>query len=110
MFNELIETVKANSITFHLWNEYIIDLEIAFDYIYAEKSPNWNMHISAFAEMLCYSFAYDHQNYSHWGPVHVAEMLLLPETTPEVNTKFHEGEDAVECSENTSFKKSEEDV
>ena len=51
--------------TFYLWNEYIIDVEIVFDYIYAEKAPNWNMHISEFAEMLCYAFAFDHQNYSH---------------------------------------------
>ena len=64
MFNEFIETRKAHSMTFHLRNEYIIDVKIAFEYICAEKAPNWNMHISAFAEMLCYAFAYDHQNYS----------------------------------------------
>ena len=61
------------------------------------------MHISAFAEMLCYAFAYDHQNYSRWGPVYITEMLLLPETAPEVNTKFQEGEHVVKRSENTSF-------
>ena len=38
MLNEFIETGKAHSMTFHLWNEYIIDA----DYIYAEKAPNWN--------------------------------------------------------------------
>ena len=30
-------------------------------------------------------------------------MLLLPETIPEVNTKFQEGEHVVKRSENTSF-------
>ena len=30
MFNEFIQTGKAHSMTFHLWNEYIIDVEIAF--------------------------------------------------------------------------------
>ena len=44
-----------------------------------------------------------HQNYSRWGPVYIAEMLLLPETAPEVNTKFQEGEHVVKRSENTSF-------
>ena len=61
------------------------------------------MHISAFAEMLCYAFAYDHQNYSRWGPVYIAEMLLLPETAPEVNTKFQEREHVVKRSEISSF-------
>ena len=61
------------------------------------------MHISSFAEMLCYAFAYDQQNYFPWGPICTAEMLLLPETPPEVNTKFQEGEYVVKCSENTSF-------
>ena len=32
MFNEFIETGKTHSMTVHLWNEYIIDVEIAFDY------------------------------------------------------------------------------
>ena len=103
MFNEFIETGKADSMTFHLWNEYIINAEITFNYIYAEKAPNWNMHLSAFAEMLCYAFAYDHRNYSRWGPVYIAGMLLLSETAPEVNTKFQEGEHVVKHSENTSF-------
>ena len=68
MFNEFTGTGKAHSMTFYLWNEYIIDVEIAFEYIYVEKALNWNMHISAFTEMLCcYAFAYDHQNYSCWG-------------------------------------------
>ena len=53
------------------------------------------MHISVFAEMLCHAFAYDHQNYSRWGPVYIAEILLLTETAPEVNTKFQEREHVV---------------
>ena len=61
------------------------------------------MHISAFTEMLRYEFAYDYQNYSRWGPVYIAEMLLPQETAPEVNTKFQEGEHVVKHSENTSF-------
>ena len=103
ILNEFIETGKVHSMIFHLWNEYIIDIEIAFDYIYVEKAPNWNTHISAFAEMLWYAFTYDHQNYSCRGPVYIAEMLLLPETAPEVMTKFQKGEHAVKRSENTSF-------
>ena len=61
------------------------------------------MQILALAEMLWYAFAYDHQNYSCWGPVYIAGMFLLPETAPEVNTKFQEGEHVVKRSENTSF-------
>ena len=54
-------------------------------------------------KMLCCTFTYDHQNYYCWDPVYIAEMLLLPETTPEVNTKFQEGEHVVKRSENTSY-------
>ena len=67
------------------------------------RLQNWNTYISVFAEMLWYAFAYDHQNYSCWGPAYIAEMLLLPKTAPEVMTKFQEGEHAVKRSENTSF-------
>ena len=64
---------------------------------------NWNMRISAFAEILCYAFAFDYQKYSRWGQAYIAEILLLPESAPEVNTKFQEGEHVVKRSENTSF-------
>ena len=35
--------------------------------------------------------------------VYTAEMFLLPETAPEVNTKLQEGEHVVKRSENTYF-------
>ena len=99
MFDKVIETGIAHSMKFHLWNEYIIDVEIAFDYIYVEKAPNWNMHISALLKCCVMHLHMTIKIILACGPVYIAEMWLLPETAPEVNTKFQEGEHVVKRSE-----------
>ena len=98
MLIEFIGTGKAHSITFHLCNEYIIDVETAFDYIYAEKAPK-----CIFQHLLkCRVCIRPSKLLTLGSSIHCG-MLLLPEAAPEVNTKFQEGEHVVKCSENTSF-------
>ena len=101
MFNKFIETGKVHSMTFHSWNQYTIDVEIAFDYIYAVNAPDWYMRISAFAKILCYAFAYDHQNYSHWGQYTLWKCCCYQKLHHRcMNTTFQEGDHLVKRSEN----------
>ena len=49
-----------------------------------------------------YAFAYDCNNYASWGPVYIAEMLLLPQTAPDVHEVLEAGKRVVTRS-NGSF-------
>ena len=70
-FKQFITDGKKASHTFHLWTQYIEDVQIALDYITAEKIPNWLQHFQRFADICRYAFAYDRQNYARWGPVYM---------------------------------------
>ena len=93
-YQPLLETVndqgRLHSLTFNLWLHYIEDIQLAKDYIAAERVPSWSQHLRCFIEILCYAFAYDCHNYAGWGPVYIAEMLLH-QTAPDVHEAFKEG-------------------
>ena len=38
---------------FHLWLQYIEEIELAIDYIAAERVPSWSQHFRCFVEILC---------------------------------------------------------
>ena len=66
----------------------------------AEQIPNWNQ---CFADILCYAFAYDRQNYARWGPVYLFEMFLLSHTAPIVYEQFMNGNHVVRRSISSTF-------
>ena len=41
--------------------------------------------------MLPWLFALNHTNYAHWIPVHLRDMCLLPQISPDVATEFEQG-------------------
>ena len=102
-FQVFVKEGQKSSDTFSLWNQYIEDMQIALDYIAAEKIPNWTQHLQAFAESCSFAFAYDRQNYTRWGPVYHAEICRLPETAPVVHGEFERGKHVVTRSAGSSF-------
>ena len=102
-FRQFITHGKKASHTFHLWTQYIEDVQIALDYIAAEKIPNLLKHIQCFADICRYAFAYDRQNYARWDPVYLAEMHLLKETAPEIHAEFERGKHVVTRSTKSRF-------
>jgi len=88
----------SKSATFAFWREYIVMIEILLQFIRAERSGNWTMHLAAVTEMLPYFFAYDHVNYSRWAMVYLADMKLLPTTAPLVHRQFLEGNFSIKRS------------
>lgn len=103
LYDEYLENGRNTSNTFAFWEQYISGVEIALDYIAAEKIPSWEQHLKCFADICCYAFAYDRQNYARWGPVYIAEMLRLPETDPDISETFESGKHVVNRSESGSF-------
>ena len=95
---------KVQSDTFHFWHEYLNDIELGLNYVKAEKIPDWQFHLICCADIISYAFAYDHQNYARWRPIYLAEMLLLPETAPEVYALFDSGKHVVRRSSSRFFK------
>ena len=87
-YKQFLVEGKAQSKTFHFWHEYLNDVELSLNYIKAERIPDWQLHLACCADIISYAFAYYHQNYARWGPVYLAEMLLLPETAPEVHAMY----------------------
>ena len=102
-FQTVITDGKKASHTFHLWTQYIEDVQNALDYIAAEKIPSWHQHLQCFADICDYAFAYYRQNYARWGPVYLAEMHLLQETAPEIYTEFQRGKHVVTRSSKSRF-------
>ena len=78
-----------------IWLQCIEDIELAKYYIAAELVPSWSQHLRCFIEILCYAFAFDCHNYTRWGPVYIAEMLLLSQTAPDVHEALEEGKHVV---------------
>ena len=78
-YQQLLSDGKAQINTFHFWHEYSNDIELNLNHIKAEKIPYWQIHLACCADTISYAFAYNHQDYARWGPIYLAEMLLLPE-------------------------------
>ena len=97
-YQQFLSDGKARSDTFHL-----NDIGLSLNYVKSEKIPDWQLHLACCADIISYAFAYDHQNYARWGPIYLAEMLLLPETAPEVQALFDSGEHVVRRSSSGSF-------
>ncbi|KAK3700422.1 hypothetical protein QZH41_004482 [Actinostola sp. cb2023] len=103
VFNEFKEEARAKSKLFAFWEEYGTMVDILLQFIKAERTGDWNLHLAATANMLPYFFAMDRQNYARWMPVYLAEMNQLHDKHPEVHQQFVDGNHAVSRSDNQPF-------
>ena len=95
MFEEFKEESRKKSHLFAFWNEYIDMVMILLQFIKAERTGNWEFHLSATAAMLPHFYAMDRQNYSRWIPVYIADMKRLEDTHPIVHNEFRNGNHSV---------------
>lgn len=91
--------VESRSQMFKFWDSYINMVFVLLRFIKAEREANWELHLQSTAEMLPHFFSMDRTNYSRWFPVHLADMLQLGKTAPEVHREFLEGNHAVSRSQ-----------
>ena len=90
-----IERKKEESRTAKLWLLYIEYDSIVKEFILAERTCNWYLHIKSVSKMMNLFSASGHINYAKSSRIYVQEMLDLSETNPWLEQQFQEGHHAV---------------
>ena len=67
-------------------------------FVKAERTGNWRLHLAAASSMTPYFFAHDRHNYSRWLPVYLADMEQLQQKHPTVYQRFMEGDHIISRS------------
>ena len=82
--SEFNDIGRSHSETFLFWDtSYLSMVELLLNYIAAERTSKFSVHIESFCQRLPWDFAYDHTNYAHWSSLYCSEMLDLPNYNPE---------------------------
>ena len=89
---------KARSNLFSFWEEYISMVMVLLQFVKAERTGNWNLHLSSTAAMIPHFFAMDRPNYARWLPVYLADMHTLEERHPKVFQEFATGTHSISRS------------
>ena len=71
---------------------------VLLQFIKAERTGNWKLHLSATAAMVPHFFSMDRVNYARWLPVYLSDMNMLETSHPEVFLEFVTGNHSVSCS------------
>ena len=89
---------QERSNLFAFWDEYCSMVTTPLQFLTAERTGNWKLHLSSTAAMLPQFFAMDRQNYARYLPVYLADMQKLELTHPEVYKEFAEGNHSISRS------------
>ena len=95
LFSRSLNSVKKKPLkksrTASLWLNYMRYIEVVQDFITAERTSNWDLHLCATSKMLNLFAATGHGNYAKSTRVYLQEMLKLEETHPELYKIFKQG-------------------
>lgn len=76
---------------FQYWTTVLLlELSILL-YVRSLRESNFTLYLDALAELAPWLFALDHTNYARWLPVHLRDMIGLPEKHPDVVVRFNAG-------------------
>ncbi len=78
----------TNCRTAQLWLQYMRMVQILCRFIKAERTGNWDLHLSAVQEMLPYFAASGHNLYNKSAYVYLQNMICLEDDHPDVYTSF----------------------
>ena len=92
---------QERSNLFAFWDEYCSMVTTLLQFLKAERTGNWKLHLSSTAAMLPQFFAMDRQNYARYLPVYLADMQKLELTHPEVYKEFAVGNHSISRSGQT---------
>ena len=87
--------LKEHSRTAQLWIQYIDYADIVKNFIYAERTSNWELHLSSLSKMLNLFAATGHINYAKCGRLYLQNMEKLPEKQPWLHDQFMSGNHTV---------------
>ena len=103
LFKEFIAFKKksrAKSQLFAFWEDYVDMVQLMLQFIRAERSGNWHLHLVTTAAITPHFFSMDRPNYSRWLPVYLADMNTLEERHPTVYIEFISGNHAIKRTTN----------
>ncbi|CAB4005387.1 Hypothetical predicted protein [Paramuricea clavata] len=89
---------RKKSKVFNFWEDYINMVLLLFQFVKAERTGNWKLHLSATAAMVPHFFSMDRVNYARWLPVYLSDMNMLESHHPEVYQEFMAGSHSVSRS------------
>ena len=94
-FSETLSELKINlrskSRTSVFWLSYLEYVEIALEHITAERTSDWNLHLSSTSRMINLFAATGHANYAKSVRLYLQEMAKLPEEHPKLYKLFQDG-------------------
>lgn len=88
--------------TAKLWLQYMDMVDIAMDFIYAERTAEkftWKMHLATLRKMEPYFASCGHNNYAKSVYLYLEDMAALEEDHPEVYKFFQDGHYAIRRSD-----------
>ena len=74
--------LKKKSRTSKLWLLYMNSINVAKEFIYAERTSNWDMHLNVLSKMHNLFAATGHINYAKSAQLYLQQMNMLPEMHP----------------------------
>ena len=77
LFEVFRQELKSRSKMFDFWNGYITMVMNLVQFIKAERTGNWSLHLAATSEMVPHFYAHSRPNYARWLPVYLADMAQL---------------------------------
>lgn len=97
-FTRFEEEGRVRSQLFSFWCGYVSMVQLLLEFIKAERTGDWPLHLSTTPGMVPQFFAMDRPNYSRWLLVYLTDMNRLPETHPAVCAEFMSGNHAISRS------------
>ena len=73
---------RAKSTMFSFWEEYGYMVKLLLQFVKAERTGNWQLHLSCVAAMTPYFYAMDRPNYARWLPIYLTDMKQLENKHP----------------------------
>ena len=80
-----------SSRTAALWLQYMDMIDILRQYIRAERTGNWALHLEAISKMLPYLAASGHNHYTKSAWVYLQRMSQLDKQHPDIYQQFQKG-------------------
>ena len=84
------EKLKSESRTAKLWILYMFYMQVLKDFIRAERTGNWSLHVQSVGKMLNLFAATGHIHYAKCARLYLQQMLQLEQNFPWVYGRFNE--------------------
>ena len=91
IIKNLKDKLAAGSRTARLWIQYLDYIQVVKDFIRAERTGNWSLHLQSVSNMLNLFAATGHIHYAKSARLYLQQMLALEDQYPWVHAKFQEG-------------------